>query len=281
VTVPNETDTASRKAAVYRLYAADGTLLYIGSSYDPDKRCEAHHHTPWWAEVARRTDEWFPNRWKAYSAETAAIWKEHPKHNLAGTLEYRRAGTSNPPRQRAGYMAYTWRRDACATLDVVPVYKAVLDSPESMDPSYVRRAERAAAELTEDIQGLNWDGRRRAIERGRQLVIRTLHDEGANDADVATVMAVLDARLRSLPYLHDDEPHGSRHSEDGAVVYVVHAERASLSRKGHWRFEMHSLGISGPWVDSLDEVEDTARLVISKWMRRPYEQVAVRVRVAE
>lgn len=58
MTVPNDTDAASRKAAVYRLYAADGTLLYIGSSYDPDRRCEAHHRTPWWRQVARRTDEW-------------------------------------------------------------------------------------------------------------------------------------------------------------------------------------------------------------------------------
>lgn len=279
MTVPNETDTATRKAAVYRLYAADGTLLYIGSSYDPDKRCEAHHRTSWWLNVARRTDEWFENRWKAYSAETAAIWKEQPKHNVAGTRDYTRTGVSRPAKQRAGYMAYTWRRDACANLDLVPMYKAVLDSPAGVDPVHVRRAEQAAAELIEDMQGLGWESRRRLVERGRKFIIRALYNEAANDADVATVMAIVDAQLRQLPYLFDDEPHGSRRSADGSIVYVVHSGPASY--KDYWGYDVPAFGFGGPLVETFEEVEEAARLLISKRTRRAYEQVAVRIRTIE
>lgn len=276
MTVPNET----RKAAVYRLYDAGGTLLYIGSSYDPDTRCEAHHRTPWWPQVARRADEWFENRWKAYSAETAAIWKEQPKHNLAGTRNYHRTGVSHPPRQRAGHLAYTWRRDACATLDLVPLYKAVLDSPEGVDSIYMRRAEKAAADLIEDVQGLGWSSRRRAMERGRKFIIRALRNEGANDVDVATVMAIVDAQIKQLPYLLDEEPHGSRRSEDGTVIYVVHAELARYLAS-HWGYDVPVLGLGGPLVESFGEIEDAARITISKRSRWAYEEVAVRIRTAE
>lgn len=75
-------ERASRPAAVYRLYAADGTLLYIGSAYDPDRRCKSHHGKHWWPLVARRTVEWQGNRSRAYTAEAAAIKAERPVHNL-------------------------------------------------------------------------------------------------------------------------------------------------------------------------------------------------------
>jgi predicted GIY-YIG superfamily endonuclease len=102
VTVSNNTDAAAREAAVYRLFSADGTLLYIGSSYSPDKRCAVHARTPWWQEVALRTDEWHPNRSKAYWAETAAISAEAPKYNRMGTPAY---GAECSHRQQA--MAHT------------------------------------------------------------------------------------------------------------------------------------------------------------------------------
>ncbi|MET8905759.1 hypothetical protein [Streptomyces sp. Tu 4128] len=38
---------AGRRAAVYRLYDTDGVLLYIGSVYDPEERCEARRTKPW------------------------------------------------------------------------------------------------------------------------------------------------------------------------------------------------------------------------------------------
>lgn len=279
MTVPNETDKASRKAAVYRLYAADGALLYIGSSYDPDKRCEAHYRAPWWPEVARRTDEWMENRWKAYSAETSAIWKEQPKHNLAGTRGYTRPGSGSPypPKQRASYLAYTGRRDACATLDLRPLYMTALDDPDRVDLVYVRRAEQAASVLIEDMQGIGWNGRRRTVEKGRQLVARQLRNEGATDADVATVLAVVDARIARLPYLTDDEPHGSRRAADGSVTYVVYAEPIG----SWWSCSVVALGYNSRPVQSFGEIEDTSRIAISKWTGLDYEKVAVRIRTAD
>ncbi|MGW3735184.1 GIY-YIG nuclease family protein [Streptomyces sp. NPDC005148] len=79
----------SRRAAVYRLYDAAGSLLYIGSAYDPEQRCKAHRRTAWWPGVPRRADEWHPTRWRAYEEEVSAIAAEEPTHNVMGTDAYR------------------------------------------------------------------------------------------------------------------------------------------------------------------------------------------------
>ncbi|MGW7435686.1 hypothetical protein [Streptomyces sp. NPDC054849] len=76
-------------AAVYRLWDEAGQLLYIGSAYEPEHRCKRHHTKPWWGEVARRTEEWFPNRGTAYVAEMKAIAAERAKYNEMGTPGYR------------------------------------------------------------------------------------------------------------------------------------------------------------------------------------------------
>ncbi|MFJ5217213.1 hypothetical protein ACIP98_21125 [Streptomyces sp. NPDC088354] len=73
---------------MYRLYDVHGSLLYIGSAYDPDHRCKSHRTQPWWPQVARRTDEWFEHRMAAYTAETKAIAREDPPHNVMGTARY-------------------------------------------------------------------------------------------------------------------------------------------------------------------------------------------------
>lgn len=77
--------TESRRAAVYRLYDADGALLYIGSAYYPDERANAHRHTSWGPTAARRTEEWHDTRALAYEAEARAIRTEAPRHNIIGT----------------------------------------------------------------------------------------------------------------------------------------------------------------------------------------------------
>ncbi|WP_406501552.1 GIY-YIG nuclease family protein [Streptomyces sp. NBC_01590] len=78
-------DQAARRAAVYRLFAADGALLYVGSAYDPEERAKAHRRKDWWPLVARRTDEWHASRDDAYAAEERAIVAEDPAHNVSGT----------------------------------------------------------------------------------------------------------------------------------------------------------------------------------------------------
>lgn len=75
-------------AAVYRLWDAEGNLLYIGSAYDPEHRCKEHRKKPWWPEVASRTEQWFSARGTAYAEEMKAIRTERPKHNQMGTTGY-------------------------------------------------------------------------------------------------------------------------------------------------------------------------------------------------
>jgi predicted GIY-YIG superfamily endonuclease len=99
LSVQNDEQQTRRRAAVYRLFAADGALLYIGSSYDPDERCESHRRASWWPQVVRRTEEWHPNRSNAYGAETEAIQAEAPRYNRMCTPEY---GEEVSRRQLAG-----------------------------------------------------------------------------------------------------------------------------------------------------------------------------------
>lgn len=89
MTQASTTPTApSRPAAVYRLYAADGTLLYIGSAYNPEERCKGHRDKPWWPEVASRTEQWCPGRRAAYVEEMKAIASEGSKYNQMGAPGY-------------------------------------------------------------------------------------------------------------------------------------------------------------------------------------------------
>jgi predicted GIY-YIG superfamily endonuclease len=101
VTVPNKPDRPPRRAAVYRLWDAEGTLLYIGSAYDPDHRCKEHSKKPWWPEVARRTEEWFAHRGTAYREELKAIRAEKSKYNRMGAPSYRTPDTEAVQRRKA------------------------------------------------------------------------------------------------------------------------------------------------------------------------------------
>ncbi|MER8158139.1 hypothetical protein [Streptomyces sp. NPDC094472] len=85
---------------MYRLYDAAGTLLYIGSAYDPEARCKAHRNKPWWPEVARRAEEWFDFRGCAYKEEMKAIASEGPKHNAMGSPSYRTPDTEAVRRRK-------------------------------------------------------------------------------------------------------------------------------------------------------------------------------------
>ena len=88
--------------ALYRLFDAAGTLLYIGIS-DNLKKCFAQHAAtkPWWPDVARRTVEWHPSRAEAAAAETAAIRAECPSLNIAGAVPPPLAAPATPTVDRA------------------------------------------------------------------------------------------------------------------------------------------------------------------------------------
>ncbi|OPC76602.1 hypothetical protein B4N89_44740 [Embleya scabrispora] len=84
----------NRRTAVYRLFDADGVLLYVGISVDPVKRFRGHRYgskrskpKEWWPQVASSRIEWFDSRSRAEFAESFAVVTEHPRHNKAKTGE--------------------------------------------------------------------------------------------------------------------------------------------------------------------------------------------------
>lgn len=79
--------------ALYRLYDADGALLYVGVTGDLRTRFAQHAAgKPWWPEVARKTVEWHETRIAALGAEAAAMENERPRYNILETSTRARAG---------------------------------------------------------------------------------------------------------------------------------------------------------------------------------------------
>ena len=74
------------KTAVYRVYDSDDALLYVGMSRSPFARFLSHSKSSdWFDSVTRLELAWYPDREQAKTAESAAILKESPKHNVTGT----------------------------------------------------------------------------------------------------------------------------------------------------------------------------------------------------
>lgn len=70
---------------LYRLFQANGDLLYIGCSHAPMARIGAHYKVPVWGRlIAAATFEWFPDREACRRAEDAAIVAELPEWNVHG-----------------------------------------------------------------------------------------------------------------------------------------------------------------------------------------------------
>lgn len=68
---------------LYRFFAADDTLLYVGMTRNPARRFEKHSsEKPWWSGVARIEIEHFATRDELKEAERCAIQDEKPVHNI-------------------------------------------------------------------------------------------------------------------------------------------------------------------------------------------------------
>jgi excinuclease UvrABC nuclease subunit len=71
------------RAVVYRCYAAEGSLLYIGSSRQLEQRLTTHQGTSFWrCYVARVRIQLAPDELSARRMEAAAIREENPRFNL-------------------------------------------------------------------------------------------------------------------------------------------------------------------------------------------------------
>lgn len=78
ITIP----LADRETAVYRLFNATKSLLYVGISWDPDTRMKDHEaKKAWWSDVEHMAIAWYRNRSSAMRREAWAIATEVPLHN--------------------------------------------------------------------------------------------------------------------------------------------------------------------------------------------------------
>lgn len=70
---------------VYRLFASDGQLLYVGATSHFHRRMKEHRQkSVWWRWAARSTVTRYPSMAEALAAEAAAIRDEAPTFNLRG-----------------------------------------------------------------------------------------------------------------------------------------------------------------------------------------------------
>ncbi len=77
----------SGETTLYRLYAEDGTLLYVGVSCTRMHRFKQHAgEKSWWHSVSTIKLEHHPNHAVALDAEARAILAEQPLHNRAGIV---------------------------------------------------------------------------------------------------------------------------------------------------------------------------------------------------
>jgi hypothetical protein len=70
---------------VYRLYSAEGTLLYVGNSSVVEYRLFLQHlvDQSWWREVEGAKFMHFDTKAQAEAEETRAIKRERPLYNVA------------------------------------------------------------------------------------------------------------------------------------------------------------------------------------------------------
>lgn len=80
---PGVNAAAAEPNVLYRFFAADDTLLYIGITKDLGKRLRSHNRSKdWFREVAYIRLEHFDSRTEAEQAEILAIRAERPAWNI-------------------------------------------------------------------------------------------------------------------------------------------------------------------------------------------------------
>mgnify|MGYP003678616817 CR=1 FL=1 len=72
------------RVSLYRFFACDNRLLYVGQSRNPFKRMDSHFNDRDMTEVRHVEIEWFSDRSGAIEAEAHAIKRENPLWNKAG-----------------------------------------------------------------------------------------------------------------------------------------------------------------------------------------------------
>lgn len=84
---------------LYRAFAADGSLLYVGISFSALERLRQHRSdSAWFPTMHTLTIERFSSRQEALSAEAAAIKREKPLCNVVHNPLNRRTAPTRRPR---------------------------------------------------------------------------------------------------------------------------------------------------------------------------------------
>lgn len=86
---------------VYICLDEDGRPVYIGCTGDLKSRLSAHRSKPWWHQVDRVDEEWFPNRIGAWRREQELIHMHEPPANVVGTARGRQIVLDGWARRRA------------------------------------------------------------------------------------------------------------------------------------------------------------------------------------
>ncbi|MET9676446.1 GIY-YIG nuclease family protein [Streptomyces sp. NPDC006482] len=100
-----------KPAAVYRLYDADGALLYIGMTRNEASRWKDHRKEMlWWPEVTDKHLTWYDTRWQAWDAERLAIRTEGPRYNKSSWPDMApQLPPGVPPQPHGARIAYQHR----------------------------------------------------------------------------------------------------------------------------------------------------------------------------
>ncbi|MEU8136504.1 isochorismatase family protein [Streptodolium elevatio] len=76
------------RTAVYRLYDAEGGLLYVGMTANPEQRFDEHSRYKFWWHLIAKTDlRWFDSRSEAAAVEAEAIRSEQPIYDGTGRIK--------------------------------------------------------------------------------------------------------------------------------------------------------------------------------------------------
>ena len=91
------------RTALYRQFADDKSLLYVGISLNAQNRLSQHYKSSaWFTEVTDVKIEWFDTREKALKAEVDAIHAEKPKCNIHHNLQAERELEEAPQEEFQG-----------------------------------------------------------------------------------------------------------------------------------------------------------------------------------
>ena len=132
--------------ALYRHYAVDGTLLYVGQTANPMQRLASHaSSSTWHTSIARIDLEWHPSRSAALRAERRAIEAERPVHNIPCTPQ---TGPRRPYRRSNAPFA-RWAREnrvkQKAIAEALGVSQPHVHYLMSDDPTRAKKPSRAIA----------------------------------------------------------------------------------------------------------------------------------------